>query len=376
MTAAPLRQEVLEEAPLCVWVLVPHVETTDPNLSYYYDFSQGRAEFERAFAALGHEWRWQLVTMKNYKATINRIARSADRHTPIVLNLCDGDETNGVPGLSVIRHLEKKGLCYSGSDTRFYDVTTSKTVMKRAFDCVGVPTPPWEVIPDGTSPLDGIFERHEAPLIVKPAVSAGSLGITIKSVVHDEAALSEQVRELYSGYRGWNLSGAGVFVERYIQGREFTTFIIGSHDRPEECIIYPSVERVFHKALPPTEQFLSFDRLWEIYEREAPIGDNEFLWEYQPAPAELEADISALSWEAYEAVGGCGYGRVDLRMDATTGQLYVLEVNAQCGLSEDENHTSIGAILRFAKAPYSQMVGQIISEAQSKSASKVRLLRS
>jgi D-alanine-D-alanine ligase len=35
-------------------------------------------------------------------------------------------------------------------------------------------------------------------------------------------------------------------------------------------------------------------------------------------------------------------------MDQATRQLYVLEVNAQCGLSEDEDYTSIGAILRMS----------------------------
>ena len=63
------------------------------------------------------------------------------------------------------------------------------------------------------------------------------------------------------------------------------------------------------------------------------------------------------------SVGGTGYGRVDIRMDAKTGQLYVLEVNAQCGLSEDENHTSIGAMLRLGKSPYSRLVRQVIDEA-------------
>ena len=66
-------------------------------------------------------------------------------------------------------------------------------------------------------------------------------------------------------------------------------------------------------------------------------------------PAELGARIELLSWEAYAAVRGHGYGRVDLRMDAASGELHVLEVNAQCGLSEDENYTSIGAILRVSK---------------------------
>ena len=140
-----------------------------------------------------------------------------------------------------------------------------------------------------------------------------------------------------------------MFVERYISGREFTTLIVGSADDPDRSTVYLPVERVFHAGLPATEQFLSFDRLWEVYERETPIADGQYLWEYQPAPEALVQRISEVSWAAYAAVGGRGYGRVDLRMDANTGELYVLEVNAQCGLSEDENHTSIGAILRFAE---------------------------
>ena len=39
-----------------------------------------------------------------------------------------------------------------------------------------------------------------------------------------------------------------------------------------------------------------------------------------------------------------GYTRIDIRQDSTTGKLYMLEANAQCGLSEDEDYTSIGAI--------------------------------
>jgi D-alanine-D-alanine ligase len=72
-----------------------------------------------------------------------------------------------------------------------------------------------------------------------------------------------------------------------------------------------------------------------------------------------------VSWAAYESVGGRGYGRVDLRQDARTGELFVLEVNAQCGISEDENHTSIGAILRFARRPFSSAVRQIIEVSQT-----------
>ena len=355
----------IREKPVLVWVLVPFLATDDPTLDYYNDYSQSKDEFSRAFTELGIEWRWQPVTLPDYRTVIDRIVRDSDLHTPVIFNLCDGDATNGVPGISVIQYLDEIGLPYTGADEQFYRITTSKIDMKVAFDLAGVPTPPWEVVARDSPLLAAVFTRHGTPLIVKPAISAGSMGITIQSVVATEAALREQLQLLQDGYRGWDLASGGVIVERYITGPEFTTLIVGTGGASTRCTVYPPVERVFHAALPPTEQFLSFDRLWEVYERETALGDGEYLWQYQAAPAALQQRISDVSLAAYASVGGRGYGRVDLRMDAETGTLYVLEVNAQCGLSEDENFTSIGAILRFADRPFSGLVQEILRDSQA-----------
>lgn len=350
-------------APLLVWVLVPYIETDDPTIQYYNDFSAGHAEFERAFAALDLPFRWQLVTMRSFREVINAIPAASAGHRPVVFNLCDGDELNGSPGLSVIRHLDQVGLPYTGADQHFYDVTTSKIVMKEAFDRAAVPTAPWEVIPPSTKQVNGVFKRIQAPVILKPAVSAGSLGIGCKNVCSSRAELNTQLAVMRSGVHGWALAEQGVFVERYIAGREFTTFIIGNGRSSDKGIVFPPVERVFNPKLPPNEQFLSFDRLWEFHEHEAPVAAGENLWEYAPVATSLAERVCDMSWAAYAAVGGTGYGRVDLRMDAETGELFVLEVNAQCGLSEDENFTSIGAILRFANTSYSRIVHGILEEA-------------
>ena len=363
MTASPSNGEAQLPAPLLVWVLAPYLETTDPNIDCYSDYSQSRAEYQRVFADLGIEWRWALVSLDDVEVTLDRVIRESEGFTPVVFNLCDGDDLNGVPGVDVIRRLKLLGLCYTGADERFYEVTTSKIDMKAAFEAAGVPTPSWEILPPKVTNARSILKRLGTPLIVKPAVSAGSMGITTKSVVDTADALRREVRQLHDGYRGWNLTGGGVFAERFITGREFTTFITGSHHSPERSRVYPPVERVFHDSLPATEQFLSFDRLWEIYERETPIGPDAYLWQYAAAPADLVPAICDVSWAAYVAVEGTGYGRVDLRYDQETGQLFVLEVNAQCGISEDENITSIGAILRFANRTFSQAVAEIIDDA-------------
>jgi D-alanine-D-alanine ligase len=213
-----------------VWVLVPVVETDDPDIAWYSDYSQSRAEYERAFANLGYAWRWQPVTLRDYDDVIDNIVRESRGHEPVVFNLCDGDEDNGSPGLSVIRCLRSRGLRFTGSDEHFFDITTSKIVMKQAFDRAGVPTSPWAVVPKDGTGVTEIMKRLGAPLILKPAVSAGSMGITTKSVVSTPQELRAQLTKLRKGYHGWDVLGGGVFVERFVAGPEYTTVIIGSGD--------------------------------------------------------------------------------------------------------------------------------------------------
>ncbi len=133
-----------------VWVLAPLLETSDANIDYYYDFCQSIAEYEKTFAELGIEWKWQPVTINNYPDVIEFIAKEKDfgHKTPVVFNLCDGDEVNGTPGISVVKLLEEKGLIYTGSDEYFYHITTSKIPMKKAFDKAGVPSARWKAIHD------------------------------------------------------------------------------------------------------------------------------------------------------------------------------------------------------------------------------------
>jgi D-alanine-D-alanine ligase len=347
-----------------VWVLAPLLETSDANIDYYYDFSQSFAEYEKTFAELDIEWKWQPVTIKDYPDVIELIAKEKDfgNKTPVVFNLCDGDEVNGTPGISVVKLLEEKGLIYTGSDEYFYRITTSKIPMKKAFDKARVPSARWKAIHDKDD-INNIFELLGTPVIVKPSISGGSMGVGIKNVVHNQTELQEQVNRMFDGYRGWSLAADGLIAESFITGPEFTVMISGSYNNPTNAKIYTPVERVFHESLPEQEKFLSFDRLWEIYEDETPMPNEANFYEYALPDASLIDEIKKISWDAFVACKGCGYTRADIRMNKETGKLYVLEVNAQCGLSEDEDYTSIGAILRFSGNTFTELVAEIINDA-------------
>ncbi len=345
-----------------IWVIAPYLETEDPNLQYYYDYTQSILEYTKVFSEVGCEWQWVNVTMQAIETEIQKISDHSTSKTKVVINLCDGDELNAVPGLSVIAELEKHDLIYTGSDDYFYQITTSKIPMKEAFDKYQVPTPAWKVVQPTEINPKAVFSEIGEVLIVKPAISAGSMGLSVKNVVSNEAEFSSIITDMQAGYRGWKLDTGGLFVEEFINGREFTTLVVGSSTHPEGIKFYPPVERVFHSSLPEKEQFLSFDRLWETYDKESPMPNSGVLYNYCEPEVELVPLLKQISLQAYQSVGGMGYGRLDIRMDKQTDKLYVLEINAQCGLSEDENYTSIGAILRFAKKSFTYLIIEIIED--------------
>jgi D-alanine-D-alanine ligase len=350
---------------LKVWVLAPSLNNPDPNLDYYYDFTQSIEEYKTVFENLELPWKWQPVTLENYKFIIQEIANEFNKGEffPVVLNLCDGDEINGAPGISVIKALNEKNIIYTGADDFFYEITTSKIPMKLAFDEAKISTPKWEHINQNEISATHLFQKLGKPVIVKPAVSGGSLGVGIKNVVEKEADLKKQVQVMLDGYRGWNFSSDGIIAESFIDGPEYTVMIVGSYTQPQFAKIYPPVERVFHKSLPAKERFLSFDRLWEIYEEESAMPSQENFYEYAIIKGDQSIEIQKIAWDAFVAVGGTGYTRVDVRVDQQTGIPYVLEVNSQCGISEDEYYTSIGAILKFANQSFTELVIHIINDA-------------
>ena len=144
-----------------IYVLAPHLESEDENISYYYDFSQSIAEYTKIFAELEVEWKWQPVTMQSFNSIIDDIvlSKNTSPKTPVILNLCDGDEINGTPGVSVVKKLEEVDLIYTGSEEYFYTITTSKIPMKQAFDEALVPTAKWDKILTKEDNIDHLFDK-------------------------------------------------------------------------------------------------------------------------------------------------------------------------------------------------------------------------
>jgi D-alanine-D-alanine ligase len=342
-----------------IWALIPFWIDNGRSVNESYDTAQTKLELAMAFRHLGLPWVWQPLSLCSVPSQVAQIARFHRERPAIALNFCDGVDAQGVPGLSVVQALEAARIPFTGADSSFFEISTSKLRMKRRFVKSGVPTACFEELPEG--PPEGVCRRVGVPLLVKPDVSAGSYGINLTSKAGTDDELAARRDHLRSGEYARTLAGVPLFAERFVTGREFTVFVIGDYRRPDEIRILTPAERVFNEAIPEPERFLSYDRYWGIYREEPRPPCGRPFYSYSRAEHGMAERLSQIARDAYCAVMGTGYGRVDIRMERSTGSLFVLEVNANCGISDDDQ-TSCGCILRMAGISFPNLLRMILEE--------------
>jgi D-alanine-D-alanine ligase len=358
-----LDQLPISRNKLFVWVFIPYKIQGEKLVSEEYNTPGCRQELADVFAELGLAWKWQPITLENIHGVVEEVAASRNGSIPIVLNYCDGNEIDGFPGISVIKLLESKGIIFTGADSKFFEITSSKILMKRTFLESGVSTAPYEVI-SNLDDIEGICQRIDTPLLVKPSDYYAGIGLSDKAVVHNNEEISQYLQYLLQDQKEFQFSLGNLFAERFIDGREFTVLIVGSAQQPNQLKIYPPLEMIFHSSLSNFEKFKSHQILLEKNLEDFLLG--------QLVTSPLSDQICNLAKRAYCAVGGNGYGRVDIRMDNESQELFVLEVNANCGISYkplsslfEDGQTSVGSILHLAGIPFAQLMSEIIGEALS-----------
>ncbi|KAF9271538.1 hypothetical protein BGZ74_005920, partial [Mortierella antarctica] len=147
------------------------------------------------------------------------------------------------------------------------------------------------------------------PLLVKPANSSSSRGISTKSV---RAIETKQI---------WG----PVYVEEYITGREYTALVSGSERTGIH--VYKVLERVFRAQIPERERLLTHEMKWgeNCYGKNASVAAAS--WWMQICTEPDQTRVQKVSKEIYASFGGNGYCRMDLREDFRTGKIYVVDVN-------------------------------------------------
>jgi D-alanine-D-alanine ligase len=211
--------------------------------------------------------------------------------------------------------LELVGVPYTASGPAACTRCMDKVVTKYALRDAGLPTPDFYAFSQAAfselgaaKALPAIEERLEFPIVVKPVGQGSALGIKFARTPAD-------VPGAIMGAFSYDTK---VLLERHVGGRDLAVSVLDGPDGPDAL---PVVE-----AVPQDEDFYDFESRYEI-------GRTRFVCPAALAP-EVAARAAELAVATYRTLGCYGFARVDLMLEESSGELYVLEANAIPGLTE------------------------------------------
>jgi D-alanine-D-alanine ligase len=263
------------------------------------------AHAQDALERLGHE----VVAIDVGPQLVADLLAAAPDAALIALHGVDGEDG------TVQNLLEAIGVPYTGSGPAACVCCTDKPLAKQLMRSAGIPTPEFQTLKEASikslGAADAIASIEQSlglPLVVKPARGGSAFGVKF-------ARSSEELPSALVG--AFSYDGA-VLIERYVKGRDLAVSVL---DGPEGPLPLPVVE-----AVPREEGFYDYESRYEI-------GMTTFV-----CPAELSDDTTAraqeLALDVYRLLGCRGVARVDLMLDDSSGELWVLETNVIPGMTE------------------------------------------
>jgi len=232
--------------------------------------------------------------------------------------------------------LDAYGIPYTFSDPLILTLTLHKGMTKRVIRDAGLNTPGFfEVHSEG----DILPEALDYPLFVKPVAEGTGKGISGRSKANDARELDSVCRELLRLYP------AGLLVEEYLPGREFTVGITGTGITSRPVGI---MEIVYNQD--PSSGIYSLDTK----------ANYEELVSYTVPEEPVGQACTDLALKVWKLLGCRDGGRVDIRYDRH-GNASFIEVNPLAGL--DHVHSDLPILAYKNGYTYEQLIGEIMQSA-------------
>lgn len=250
----------------------------------------------------------------------------------LVFNLVEGLDGVGGEEPRMAAAQERTGRPMTGARADALALARRKDRVNAILAANGLPVPPWTL-----ATPEAVTAWASFPAIVKPAAEDASTGIDETSVVTTRWELQHAVAA----------AQAPAMIQTFVGGRELNVGIVGDAVLPVAEIVFSGSRRVVSYAA-------KWDPGSEADRHTRPLC---------PAPLDPArgAQVVDLARRAWAAVGGSGYGRVDLRADEH-GEPWILEVNPNPDLAPT------AGLARMADAAgwgYDGLIDRILAAASS-----------
>ena len=265
----------------------------------------------------------------NLSEAARRLKELAPR---FVFNLAETLEGRGrliglVPAL-----LDSLHIPFSGNTTEAVFLTSNKVLAKAVLSRAGIATPGWC---EASRLLRGEIPPFEPPFIVKDVWEHASIGMDDDAICASVETLLRSVKRRVDG------SGAAdVYVEPFVDGREFNLALLGGVEGTDEPQSLPPAEIRFVDYGNDRPRFVGYRAKW--VEGSFEYDHTPRCFDFEPADKPLLERVIGISRECWRVFGLRGYARVDFRVDRE-GNPMVLEVNTNPCISPDSGFMAAAA---------------------------------
>jgi len=222
--------------------------------------------------------------------------------------------------------LESLGLPYTGSGVLGSALSMDKVRSKQVWLAAGLPTPPFALL-DEHSDWRTVAAGLGLPLAVKPVREGSSLGV----------ARVTGMAGIEPAWRAAAAFDARVMAEPWIEGGEYTVSILDGEALPVIRLQAPG-------------DFYDYAAKYEAEDTgyHCPCGLTK----------DDEAGLQALAMQAFAALDGHGWGRVDIMRDGE-GRPWLLESNTVPGLTD---HSLVPMAAQAAGIGFDELVWRILMQ--------------
>ena len=201
--------------------------------------------------------------------------------------------------------LQQLNLPYSGTGVLGSALCMDKIRSKQVWQSLGLPTAKYQIADKrcfDAGSCGAIMADLGNEVMVKPAQEGSSIGM---SKVNSALQLETAIQDAFT-------YDDKVLIEQFVHGSEYTVSILNGKALPSISMTTP---RVFYDY---TAKYQADSTVYSC-----PSG----------LPNKLEVQLGELALEAFDALAGSGWGRIDFMQDKL-GRFYLLEANTVPGMTE------------------------------------------
>jgi len=226
--------------------------------------------------------------------------------------------------------LDLLGVPYTGTGVAGCAIAMDKYRTKLAWLGAGLPTPEFRLV-DAQTDVQSVIAALGLPFFVKPGREGSSLGVS-KVTLADDFGTAVTAALAYDDL---------VLAERYIAGGEYTLSIVDG------------------QALP----MIRLETPHEFYDYSAKylVDTTSYICPCGMSAAD-EAAAAALGLQAFEALDGRGWGRVDFMRDAQ-GRMWLIELNTVPGMTD---HSLVPMAARQDGWSFEELVVAILQSSRAR----------